>query len=97
MARRVGAASTPTRFLCADRPDFAAATMRLSPAECDAADPMEYATRVALGIEPLNIAGLCDASRRNWYAVDAADTLCGAAKLGVTRECVARVLTAQGM
>jgi hypothetical protein len=46
---------------------------------------------VARAIEPLNIAGLCDAAKRNWYPVDLQDTIRGAAKLGVTHEQVSAV------
>ena len=40
-------------------------------------------------IEPLNVAGLCDAAKRNWYPVNLEDTVRGAAKLGVTEEQIA--------
>ncbi len=45
-----------------------------------------YVAEVAAAIEPLNIAGLCDPGKRNWYPVDLQDTVRGAAKLGVTPE-----------
>jgi hypothetical protein len=42
--------------------------------------------RSRAAIEPLNIAGLCDPGKRNWYPVDLQDTVRGAAKLGVRPE-----------
>lgn len=82
MARRLGVDSAAARFLGADRTAFAQALARLSP-QVHGAEP-EYAAAVARSIEPLNIAGLCDPGKRNWYPVDLQDTVRGAAKLGVT-------------
>ena len=39
--------------------------------------------RITRAIEPLDVAGLCDSSRRNWHPVRAADLLAGAGKLGI--------------
>ena len=84
MSRRLGVPSPEPRFLAADRTSFAEALVGLSPQSrvFDA----RYAADVARAIEPLNIAGLCDAAKRNWYPVDLQDTVRGAAKLGVTEE-----------
>ena len=83
MARRLGVHSGAARFLAADRTAFAEALARLSPqlhiTESD------YAAAVARSIEPLNIAGLCDSAKRNWYPVDVQDTVRGASKLGVAQ------------
>ena len=84
MARRLGVNSGAARFLGADRTAFAQALVRLSP-QVYAPEPT-YASAVARSIEPLNIAGLCDPGKRNWYPVDLQDTVRGAAKLGVTEE-----------
>jgi FADH2 O2-dependent halogenase len=43
----------------------------------------ELLRKIARAIAPLDIAGLCEASRRNWHAVRAEDLLAGADKLGV--------------
>ena len=32
-------------------------------------------------VKPLNVAGLCDPEKRNWYPVDLEDVVRGAAKL----------------
>jgi FADH2 O2-dependent halogenase len=91
MARRIDGARRPSRFLCADR--FGADTLRLSPSsQSDSVGEAEYRAAVAAAIEPLNIAGLCDANKRNWYAVDLEDAVRGAGKLGVTPAAVKRAL-----
>jgi len=80
MARRLGVNSRAARFLGADRTAFAASLARLSP-QLGAPDPA-YASAVARSIEPLNIAGLCDPGKRNWYPVNTRDIVRGARKLG---------------
>ena len=80
MARRLGVNSRAARFLGGDRPAFAESLARLSP-QLHAPDP-GYASAVARSIEPLNIAGLCDPAKRNWYPVDTRDMVRGARKLG---------------
>jgi hypothetical protein len=90
MARRVGVQPASARFLCADRPQFAEAMRDLSPTVVATRDQAAYAGAVAAAIEELNIGGLCDPRKRNWYAVDLQDTMNNAAKLGVTAQEVAR-------
>jgi FADH2 O2-dependent halogenase len=89
MSRRLGVHAPDARFLAADRAAFADALAALSPQ----ARPFDggYVEEVARAIEPLNIAGLCDAAKGNWYPVDLQDTVRGAAKLGVTEEQAAAV------
>ena len=48
-------------------------------------------------MEPVNIAGLCEGGKKNWYRADAADAIAGAAKLGVAEETVADTLVAIGL
>jgi FADH2 O2-dependent halogenase len=50
-----------------------------------------YAAGVADAVERLNVAGLCDDAKRNWYGVDLEDAVRGAAKLGATEEEVRRL------
>jgi FADH2 O2-dependent halogenase len=91
MARRLG---VPSRgFLCAADPAFASAVDRLSPARAAVAD---FDTQVADATAPLNVAGLCDAAKRNWYAVDPEDTVRAASKLGVDADRVRAVLGGSG-
>ena len=82
MGRRLGVNSDAARFLGANRGAFAEALGRLSP-QFHELDP-GYAPAVARSIEPLNIAGLCDPGKGNWYPVDLWDTVRGARKLGVS-------------
>jgi FADH2 O2-dependent halogenase len=90
MARRLGVPPASARFLGADRHAFGEATVRLSP-QWRRPDS-GYAGEVATAIEPLNIAGLCDPGKRNWYGIDFDDAIRGASKLGVSREAVVNVL-----
>ncbi|HVG72512.1 MAG TPA: tryptophan 7-halogenase [Vicinamibacterales bacterium] len=82
MARRLCVKSDAARFLGADRAAFVEALVRLSP-QSHGPDPW-YASAVARSIEPLNIAGLGDPAKRNWYPVDLRDIVRGARKLGVS-------------
>jgi FADH2 O2-dependent halogenase len=87
MARRLECAERPRRFLCLDDRPFGDATRHLSPAGlADIAGMAEYSGRVAQAIDPLNIAGLCEPAKRNWYRIDFEDTVRGAAKLGMSGE-----------
>jgi FADH2 O2-dependent halogenase len=89
MSRRLDVHVRDARFLASDRTAFADALVKLSP-QCRRYDS-GYATDVADAIEPINIAGLCDPSKRNWYQVDFDDTIRAAFKLGVTAEEVCSV------
>jgi hypothetical protein len=95
MARRLGAARS-TRFLCADDPQLGSATIRLSP-DRTTKRGLEYREAVAAAIEPMNVAGLCDAGKRNWYGIDLDDAVRGAAKFsldaGWVRDRLAAMLT----
>ena len=100
MARRVDAPSRPRRFLCADHPTFGAATRELAPDKWGRRsfkeDSPAYDQAIREAVEPLNIAGLSDASKANWYGVDLQDTIRGAAKLGVTETAVREMLERSG-
>jgi FADH2 O2-dependent halogenase len=87
MARRLGVA-TPG-FLGAGDLELASALARLSPAEGTVEG---RAALVGAVTERVNIAGLCDPAKRNWYPADPADTIRGASKLGVTPERVRTML-----
>jgi FADH2 O2-dependent halogenase len=77
--RRLG--GQPPGFLCAGDPAFTSALAQLSPA---LARHDDLGARVAAATERLNVAGLCDPDKRNWYGVDPEDTIRAAAKLGST-------------
>jgi FADH2 O2-dependent halogenase len=92
MARRVAPDRAAAGFLRAADPAFARALCECSPVlgACDGA-------RIAAAIEPVNIAGLADPQKMNWYAADAADAIAGAAKLGVSRDAMTAALAAIGV
>jgi FADH2 O2-dependent halogenase len=94
MARRVAPARAAAGFLRAGDPVFAAAMRACSPARDATAD---LAAQVARAVGPINIAGLCAPEKRNWYGVDLADAIAGAAKLGVTPADVTAALAAAGL
>ncbi len=86
MARRLKRPYLVRRFLAADHPLFGPAMV-----ECEdrvrrpgSTDIASFSGRVRDGIEPINIAGLCDTNKRNWYGVDLEDVVIGADKLGFT-------------
>jgi FADH2 O2-dependent halogenase len=91
MARRLDVQPASARFLCADRQPFAEAMRLLSPATNTARDQARYAQAVAEAVDCLNVAGLCDPAKGNWYSVEVEDTIRNAVKLGVTAQEVARV------
>jgi FADH2 O2-dependent halogenase len=91
MARRIAPERAAAGFLRAGDPVFASALRSLSPSGSGA-----LADRVRAAVDSVNIAGLCDSRKRNWYAADAADTIAGASKLGVAPARVAAELAALG-
>jgi FADH2 O2-dependent halogenase len=98
MARRFGRGHLVTRFLAADRAAFAAATRQFGDElreQDNTIDHAAFARRIASAVECLNIAGLCNPQKRNWYDVNLEDVVTGAAKLGLTaaeaREALARM------
>jgi FADH2 O2-dependent halogenase len=97
MARRLDAPARPSRFLCGDREAFANATQALSPARAGALRGPALAQAVGWAVADLNIAGLCDPSKRNWYGADAADTIREAARLGVSPDAVRACLAGLGL
>jgi len=87
MARRLDRGHLVTRFLAADRLAFAASLREFGNelrVPGDGADPTAFARRIAAAVDGLNVAGLCNPQKRNWYAVDLEDVAAGAAKFGLT-------------
>ena len=93
MARRVSPERAAAGFLRAADPAFSSSMRALSPAS----GARQLAANVRQAIEAVNIAGLCDGRKRNWYEADAADTIAAASKLGVAPQAVAEALTALGL
>jgi FADH2 O2-dependent halogenase len=91
MARRVAPERAAAGFLRAGDSEFASALCSLSPA-VSRREPGELADGVRRAVDAVNIAGLCDAEKRNWYGADTADAIAGAPKLGVAPATVAEAL-----
>jgi FADH2 O2-dependent halogenase len=98
MARRLEKRHLVTRLLAADRQDF-----RAGFAHCTALLPhlvanptpealRHFAQEVTAGIACLNVAGLSEPRKRNWYGVDLGDVVRNAAKLEMTPEAVSRII-----
>jgi len=104
MARRVSPDGAAAGFLRVRDAAFASALRDSSPAclggdgaDDDAGDDERRAgARIAAAVDRVNIAGLCQPGKRNWYRAEAEDAIAGAAKLGVAPEDVAAALMAAG-
>ena len=94
MARRVAPDRAAAGFLRAGDCAFARAMESLSPAR-GSREPL--AAHVREAVEAVNIAGLCEAGKRNWYGVELRDAVAGAPKLGVSPATVVAVLAASGL
>jgi FADH2 O2-dependent halogenase len=103
-ARRLKRSNLARSFLCADDPAFGPAS-----AQCcrlalrafasggpTAAERETLLDRIDRTIEPLDVAGLRDGSRRNWHPVLAEDLLRCAPKLSATRAEVEEFLESSG-
>jgi FADH2 O2-dependent halogenase len=94
-ARRLGKTHLARSFLVHDDPHFAAATRGcFERARVATTDHLMRALgqQVSESIEPINVAGLADPSRKNWYPVDADDLLKAAAKVESTNEEITQML-----
>jgi len=95
-ARRLGRRELSGSFLSGTRPTFGpafAACCRLA-LENDPARRLELLEAIARAIEPLDVIGLSDRSRRNWYPVLADDLVAARHKLGATRAEIEAMLRA---
>jgi FADH2 O2-dependent halogenase len=82
MQRRLIPERASGGFLRAADAAYASALRELSPGlRSPAAD---FSSRVTGATESINIAGLCDPAKHNWYPVDLEDTIRAAHKLGLT-------------
>jgi tetracycline 7-halogenase / FADH2 O2-dependent halogenase len=98
-ARRLGEAHLAPSFLLHDDPHFGPAMRRCfqdAQQHCTQSDVDELRNEISQAIEPINIAGLCDPHRRNWYPVDANDLLNSAAKLKSTKQEISQLLDKSG-
>ncbi len=94
MARRMGRNHLAQHFLALDHSDFADAAGRFSQTlrQNHCLDSALFAAQVRQKIDRLNVAGLCDQRKRNWYGVDLEDTINCAEKLEVTSDEMRRFL-----
>jgi len=94
-AHRLGKPELASSFLLADHPRFGPdlrALIRQSRCISTPEQTARFAEDVRRAVDPINVAGLADPDRRNWYPVEANDLLAGAHKLHVTREEVESLL-----
>jgi tetracycline 7-halogenase / FADH2 O2-dependent halogenase len=94
-ARRLGKVTLARSFLLHDDPHLGAAMRRCYQRAKRTSTQQEMpdlANEVSRAIEPINIAGLNNPQRRNWYPVDASDLLNSAAKLGATKNEISQLL-----
>jgi len=104
-ARRLSRADLAGSFLCGDRPEFGSALRRccrqvLSSSQADRRDPAwrrSLIRQVTLAIRPIDVAGLSDPSRGNWFSVAPLDLMRGAAKLESTPEEIREMLERTGI
>ena len=95
MARRLERPYLAPEFLLGGRADFRGLLERHTDAARNGAPPTLAA--LATDLEPFNVAGLCVPEKRNWYGVDPADVVAGAAKLGVSPEEVRELFRRMGL
>jgi FADH2 O2-dependent halogenase len=98
-ARRLGKVHLAPSFLLHDDPSFGPATRRCckrATNNCTKLGIDNLADEVYKAIEPINIAGLSNPHRRNWYPVDANDLLNSAAKLQSTKHEISQLLDRSG-
>jgi tetracycline 7-halogenase / FADH2 O2-dependent halogenase len=92
MARRLVSPLRPSRYLAADHPGFRTALRKFSNSTATVENCLHLDRQIAAIVECINVAGLCDRAKRNWYDVDLADVVDAAHKLGFDSERVRKVL-----
>jgi FADH2 O2-dependent halogenase len=98
-ARRLGKARLAPSFLLHDDPHFGPAMRQCfqrAKSACTQLEMNELAKDVSQAIERINVAGLANPHRRNWYPVDANDLLNSADKLKSAKQEVSQLLDACG-
>jgi tetracycline 7-halogenase / FADH2 O2-dependent halogenase len=99
-ARRLARPELAPGFLLCGHPTFGAEMAACASLAMRApVGPARHAleSRIDRAIEPFDIAGLLDRSRRDWYPVLASDLLASAPKLDVTHDEIHRLLERSGM
>jgi FADH2 O2-dependent halogenase len=96
-ARRLGKPQMAASFLLHDHPYFGPQCREIyKRLERGDAGDSTLCDDIIRAIEPINLAGLGDARRRNWYPVDAADLFAGAWKVDATAEEITGLLHRAG-
>ena len=90
MSRRLHGDQWSRGFLFASDNRLVASMRELSPGRESSTD---LATGVAAAIEPINVAGLSDPAKRNWYDVDVEDAVRGADKLRASPAAIRALFT----
>ncbi|MBO0861469.1 MAG: sigma 54-interacting transcriptional regulator [Chloracidobacterium sp.] len=94
MARRLGRGHLAQSFLAVDHPAFVEGAGRLCQTlrRDDRFDAVLFASQVKEKIDCLNVAGLCDRRKQNWYDLDLDGVIAGADKLGISSDEMRRFL-----
>lgn len=98
-ARRLRRPHLASSFLLYDHPGFGADCVRVlekAKAVRDGRDSEALIEEVRRVIDPVDVAGLSDCRRRNWYPVDAEDLLRAAHKLHASRDEISLMLARCG-
>jgi FADH2 O2-dependent halogenase len=106
-ARRLGCPGIgKASFLLSDHPRFGRPFKQCCKLAIDAGfgfhgstsvETAAFADEVRRAIEPIDLAGLGDTTRRNWYPVQAGDLLAAAPKLGVSPDRIREMLRKLGI
>ena len=97
--RRLGRSDRVPGFLLHAHPSFGpelAACTAIAASRPAGRERQALTERIDRAIEPFDVAGLLDRTRRDWFPVLATDILASAAKLGATRAEVVRLLERSG-
>ncbi|MFN3651960.1 MAG: NAD(P)/FAD-dependent oxidoreductase [Armatimonadota bacterium] len=94
MARRLDRGRLASEFLLQNQPGFREGLLHARD-RARGGNPLRL-EEVAARVEPWNVAGLCDPSKRSWYPADLADVVHGAAKLEVTADDVHALIARMG-
>ena len=98
-ARRLGRARLASSFLLYDHPKFGpecARVLQRARSPHSHGDSEALIAEILRVIEAVDVAGLSDGTRHNWYPVDAEDLLRAAPKMGASREEILRMLARCG-
>jgi tetracycline 7-halogenase / FADH2 O2-dependent halogenase len=94
-ARRLGKPQLAPSFLLCTHPEFGPACEHIcarAMRDLSGAEAGQLIAQINAAIEPINVAGLGNPERHNWYPVEADDILNAAAKLEASRDEVSALL-----